>query len=377
MKIALIAPLEESIPPKYYGGIEWVVYYLAHLLGKKGHQVDLYATGDSRKEHYYSLISIVGKGLRSTPPFIHDRQQREAAKWLGIAKILELLSHKKYDVIHNHASWRMLNFGNLIHPQMITTHHGPLSPSYQKNTFLTYKDFPHISISYNQRKDLPELNYVGNIYNGTDIHEYPFSENVNSQSSYIAFLARMSPEKGGIDAALAAERSKKVLHVAAKVDEVDKGYFDSFKSHIDKKTVIFEQEINQLSKLKHLQAARCLLAPIKWEEPFGLMFTEAMACGTPVIAYSRGSAPEIIKDGVTGFLINESEQCLRGDFIIKKTGIDGLVEAIKQIYSMSDEKYSDMRKNCRAHVEKNFTIERMVDQYEALYKEILAKNTTR
>ena len=374
MRIALIAPLEESIPPKYYGGIEWIVYYLAHILGKKGHEVDLYATGDSAQESFFSLIPIVNQGLRTLPPFSQNIHLRESAKWLGISKIIELISRKKYDIVHNHASWRMLNFGNLIIPRIITTHHSPLSLNYQQHTFLSFKEYPHVSISLNQRKDLPELNYVSNIYNGTDIHEYTFFENQNSQSAHIAFLARMSPEKGGIDAALAAEKSNRVLRVAAKVDEIDKEYFKAFEPHINKKTVIFEKEVNKLTKLKHLQTARCLLAPIKWEEPFGLMFTESMACGTPVIAYSRGSAPEIVQDGISGFLVNQSSEYIRGDFIIKKTGIEGLHEAIERIYTMPEAQYEEMRRNCRKHVEKNFTVEKMVDQYEALYKEIIAKN---
>lgn len=373
MKIALIAPLEESIPPKYYGGIEWIIYYLAHLLGKKGHEVDLYTTGDSQKEEFYTIIPVVSQGLRTLAPFSQDPHLRESAKWLGIAKIIELISKQDYDIVHNHASWRMLTFGNLINPPMITTHHGPLSHAHDKNTFLSYKSYPHVSISLNQRKDLPVLNYVKNIYNGTDIHEYPFLEYDKTFSNHIAFLARMSPEKGAIEAAIAAKKANKILHVAAKIDQVDKEYYETFKPYIDNSHVKFVGEINKEEKLKHIQTARCLLAPIQWEEPFGLMFTEAMACGTPVISYSRGSAPEIIKDGVTGFLVNQSPDYMRGDFLIKKAGVEGLCEAIDRIYALSEEEYTAMRRNCRKHVEDNFSVEKMVDEYEKTYKEILQK----
>lgn len=374
MKIALIAPLEESIPPKYYGGIEWIVYYLAHLLGKKGHQVDLYASGDSQKEKFYSVVSIVSEGLRTLAPYSHDPHLRESAKWLGTAKIIELISKKNYDIVHNHASWRMLAFGNLITPPMITTHHGPLDHALQKNIFLNYKSYPHVSISFNQRKDLPTLNYIKNIYNGTDIHEYTYLEDKNILSAYIAFLARMSPEKGAIEAAIAAKKTNKILRVAAKVDQVDEEYFKTFKLYIDNKNVFFVEEISKLIKLKHIQTARCLITPIKWEEPFGLMFTEAMACGTPVIAYSRGAAPEIIKDGSTGYLVNQSSEYARGDFVVKKTGIEGLCEAIERIYTMPENEYKAMRLACRVHVEKNFTVERMVNEYEKLYEQIINKN---
>jgi len=373
MKIALIAPLEEAIPPTYYGGIEWIVYYLAHLLGKKGHTVDLYATGDSKREDEYTLIPIVDTGLRTTAPFIHNLKLRESAKWLGISNILYQINHKEYDIVHNHASWRMQAFGKHIRAPFVTTHHSSLTIDHQNAVYLANKDALYVSISNNQRRDLPNLNYVKTIYNGTDLNEYPFAVQ-EKEYKHMAFLARMSPEKGGIEAAQVAKKTMKVLHVAAKVDEADKEYFAKFQPYIDNKFVYFMGEIGQNVKLKHLQTAKCLIAPIRWEEPFGLMFTEAMACGTPVIAYSRGSAPEIIKDGVTGFLVNESPEFIRGDWVIKKTGVEGLSEAVERIYAMPEQEYKQLRKNCREHVEKNFTVEHMVDQYESLYKETVEKN---
>ncbi|MFZ2206924.1 MAG: glycosyltransferase family 4 protein [Microgenomates group bacterium] len=373
MKIALIAPLEESIPPTYYGGIEWIVYYLAHLLGKKGHTVDLYATGDSKREDEYTLIPIVDTGLRTTVPFIHNMKLRESAKWLGISSILYQINHNEYDIVHNHASWRMQAFGKHIKPPFVTTHHSSLTIDHQNAVYLANKDAFYVSISNNQRRDLPNLNYVKTIYNGTDLNEYPFAAQ-EKEYKHMAFLARMSPEKGGIEAAQVAQKTQKVLHIAAKVDEADKEYFAKFQPYIDNKFVYFMEEIGQNVKLKHLQTAKCLIAPIRWEEPFGLMFTEAMACGTPVVAYSRGSAPEIIKDGVTGFLVNESSEYLRGDWVIKKTGVDGLAEAVERIYAMSEQEYQTMRKNCHAHIEQNFTVEHMVDEYEKLYKEIITSS---
>jgi len=374
MKIALIAPLEESIPPQFYGGIEWIVYYLAHLLGVKGHEVDLYATGDSNKEKNYTLIPIVPQGLRTQAPYSHNAHLRESAKWLGITHIIEQINTKKYDIVHNHASWRMLNFANLITPPMITTHHGPLSQEYQQYTFMNYRAYPHVSISLNQRNDLPDLNYVKNIYNGTDVVEYPYLTDESKLDAHMAFLARMSPEKGGIEAAIAAKKTGHVLRVAAKVDEIDKPYFEQFKPYIDNQAIFFVEEVSKITKLNHIQTARCLLAPIQWEEPFGLMFTEAMACGTPVIAYSRGSAPEIIQDGITGYLVNQSPEFIRGDFIVKKTGVEGLCEAIERIYALPQAEYTQMRKNSRARVEQQFTVEKMVNEYEALYKSILNSN---
>ncbi len=373
MKIALIAPVEETVPPQKYGGTEWIIYAIAHGMGKKSHEIDLYASSDSKKEDGYNLIPIVAQSLRSNKEFAENLKLRESAKLLAIADTLELLKTKKYDIVHNHASWRFLAFANLIPgTPVITTHHGPLSLAYQNIVFVKRKNLPHISISDNQRKDLPELNFAATIYNGIDIDHYPISNNINIDQSTMLFLARMSPEKGAVEAAKVALQLKKKLVVAAKVDEVDKPYFASFQPLIDNDLVTSVGEIDFEKKLNYLQTAKLLLAPIRWEEPFGLMFTEAMACGTPVVAFSRGAAPEIIADGKTGFLVNESEEYVRGNWIVKKTGIEGLCEAVERIYSMPKEEYLQMRKNCRDHVEKNFTVEKMVSEYERVYERVLS-----
>ena len=376
MKIALIAPVEETVPPQRYGGTEWIIYAIAHGMGKKGHQVDLYAAKDSRKEDGYNLIPIVPQSLRSDVAFANNLKLRETGKLMAIAHTLELIKTRKYDIIHNHASWRFLTFANLLSPTPIdTTHHIPLSIDYQRIVFTKHKDLPSISISDNQRKDLPHLNFVGTVYNAIDLKHYPvIGDETKPQYPNMLYLARMSPDKGAIEAASTALRSKRRLIVAAKIDETDKPYFANFKPLIDNKLVMFVGELDYKRKLEYLQTARCLLAPIKWEEPFGLMFIEAMACGTPVVTFGRGSVPEIIKDGETGFIVNYSDDDIRGNFLVKKTGIDGLCEAVEKIYGMPEEQYKQMRKNCRTHVEKYFTFERMVDEYEEAYKKILAQS---
>ena len=373
MRIAVIAPIEETVPPQRYGGIEWIAYYVAHGLGEKGHKVDLYASSNSKKEEYYTIMPIVEQSLRADTYFAQNLDLRETAKLLSISKTIELLSKKDYDIIHNHAGYRFLAFANLQkNKKIVTTHHMPLSIAFQNLVFTKYKDLPYISISNNQRKDSPHLNFVATVYNGIDLKHYPVvKDETKHKYPNMFFLARMSPEKGAIEAASVALRLKKKLIVAAKVDETDKPYFENFKPLIDNKLVMFVGEVEYDRKLEYLQTARCLLMPIKWEEPFGLMFTEAMACGTPVIAFARGAAPEIIVDGKTGFLVNESEELSRGNFLIKKTGIEGLCEAVKKIYSVPEDQYMEMRKNARAYVVKNFTVERMVDEYEKVYEKIL------
>ena len=374
MKVALIAPVEETVPPRKYGGTEWIVYHIANGMGKKGHQVDLYASGDSDKEPLYNLIPVVPKSIRTLPEIGSDTKIRETTKLLALVDTIQMLKKQQYDVIHNHASWRFLLFSSFLNQKVVTTHHGPLSADYQNIVFKRNKDHYHVSISNNQRKDLPQLNFVNTIYNGIDLALFPFDENkIPDARSGMIFLARLSPEKGAIEAAKVAHMVKRKLLIAAKVDLVDQSYYEKCKPFIDNVYVTFRGEIGHDERSQLLQSARCLFVPIQWEEPFGLMFTEAMASGTPVITFARGSAPELIKDGETGFLVNSSDDMKRGNWIIKKTGIEGLCEAVERIYAMPEDQYRVMRKACRIHVTNNFTVEKMVDEYEKAYYKVLEK----
>lgn len=371
MKIALVAPLEESIPPKKYGGIEWIVYHLAHGLGKKGHKVDLYATGDSQKEDIYTLIPVVEKSLRTDPIFGADPKMREAAKMYYLSDTLEMLQNRSYDIIHNHAGWRFLSFSNLLKKPIITTHHGPLSLPYQQFIFRKYKNYPYVAISENQKKDLADINYVATIYNGVDTQIFHPVEDGMKQTDLL-FFARFSHEKGGLEAIQVAKNVGKKLVIGAKVDLVDQDYFAKAEPLIDQNLIEFIGEVDHKDKSRIYSNARALLAPIRWEEPFGLMFTESMSCGTPVVAFSRGSSPEIIRDGVTGFLVNESPEYIRGDFVVQKTGVEGLCEAVKRIYALSEREYQTMREQCRNHVVKNFSAEKMVSEYEEAFEKVLS-----
>lgn len=371
MKIALIAPVEETVPPIKYGGTERIVYEVARGIGKLGHTVDLYASGDSRKESNYTLYPTVERHLRSTDEYKDDIKMRDVKKMMLLSNIVDLLREKNYDIIHNHMGWRYLIFSHFVHGPVVTTHHGPLNTTYQNLVYLAHKDTFHVSISNNQRKDLPQLNYIATIYNGVNINELPFAP--EPKDDYMLFLARISPEKGPLSAMDTALRLKKQLIVASKIDIADREYYEKeVKPIIDNKYIVLKGELGIGEKVPLLQKAKLLLVPIQWEEPFGLMFTEAMAVGTPVVTFARGSAPEIIVDGVTGFLVNQSEEFKRGNFIVKKMGIDGLCEAVEKIYSMPQEKYLQMRKNCRDRVEKNFTVEKMVNEYEKVYEKILS-----
>jgi len=376
MKIALVSPIEETVPPILYGGIEWVVYYLAKILSEKKHDVYLLTTKNSPKNGDYKIIPIYNQSIRRIEPYKSNLKVRETAKFIAVGNALEFLLKEKFDIIHNHASWRFLIFEKLFSPKkFITTLHGPLNIDYQNLVFLEHKESFYISISNNQRKDLPNLNYVKTIYNGVDTNFFKFKE--YEKQDHLLFFARFSPEKGIKEAIEVIEKVKRKFVVAAKVDRNDLNFFNSLKERVENNPKIeFHGEVGLDKKTLYYQNARALFVPIMWEEPFGLMFTEAMASGTPVITFARGSVPEVIKDGETGFIVNPSNDDIRGDFIIKKTGIEGLCEAVERIYSMPEEQYRKMRKACREHVEKNFTVEKMVDEYEKIYKEILNKKTS-
>jgi glycosyltransferase involved in cell wall biosynthesis len=341
MKIALLAPFEERVPPEKYGGTELIVSNITEELVKRGHEVHLLATGDSQTKA--NLIPIFPRSLRQEN-MAQDMKAREAMKYLGVGKALTILSDLKPDIVHNHIGWRVLPFTKLLNCPTLTTLHGPMAP--QGYFYSQFKECFFASISNSQRKPLA-LNYVATVYNGIDISKLEFNE---KPKDYFAFLGRMSPEKGPVQAIKIAKLAGVKLKMAAKIDAVDTEYFEKeVKPLIDGNQIEFIGEIGPQEKSDFLKNAIGLLAPIQWEEPFGLFFVEAMACGAPVIACRRGSVPEIVKDGETGLIINTVEE---GAKAIKK---------IKKI----------KRKDCRKHVENNFSIEKMVDGYEKVYKKIL------
>lgn len=353
MKIAQIAPFEESVPPKKYGGTELVVYNLTQELVKKGHQVYLIATGDSKTKA--KILPVFKIALRKHLK-MSDLKIRDAFKIIGIGRVLNYLKNLDVDIIHNHLGWRLLPFSHLIKKPVVTTLHGPLDVEYQRIIYENFKDANYVSISNNQRKPLPNLNYLATVYNGIDIKKFPFSE---KKGNYLAFLGRMSPEKGPDLAIRAALKTGLKLKMAAKIDVVDKKFFErEIAPFIDNKQIEFLGEVGHIGKVKLLKNALALIAPIQWQEPFGLFFIEAMATGTPVITFKRGSAPEIVKDKKTGFVVKP--------WLNKKPNLKGLIKAIYKIKEIR-------RDDCRKWVEKNFTSEKMADNYEKVYYGLLKK----
>jgi glycosyltransferase involved in cell wall biosynthesis len=341
MRIAQVAPLWERVPPPAYGGIELVVGMLCEELVRRGHEVTLFASGDS----------ITSAKLES----VHPQALRldTTIKEYGIYEMLQLgwvyERAKEFDVIHSHMGCAALPYANLVKTPTVHTLHGTFSPDNEK-LFFKERRQPYVSISESQREPRLNLNYVATVYNGIEPDIYEFHP-APQEPPYLAFLGRMSPEKGPHLAIEIAKRSGWHLKMAGKVDPVDREYFRTeIEPHIDGKQIEYLGEANHVQKNLLMGQAVATLFPITWREPFGLVTIESMAAGTPVIAIALGATPEIIAHGKTGFLCRNVEEC---------------IAAIAPATQLS-------RYACREYVANKFNAQRMTEGYEAVYRQILS-----
>lgn len=318
-----------------------VVYNLIEQLVKLGHDVTLIGTGDSQTSA--KLIPIFERCLRN-----HTKAEAMSSfKIVGLGKVLSFLMKNDFDIIHNHIGWRFIPFIEALKKPVVTTLHGPLDIGYQREVYSEYKRENYVSISLNQQKPMADLNIVDNVYNGIDMEGFKFSKG----GDYFMFLGRMSPEKGPVQAIQVAKKAGVKLLMAAKIDATDKVYYEKeVKPLIDGKQIKYVGEIGHEEKVKLLGGAKALLAPIQWEEPFGLVFIEAMACGTPVMTLDRGSVREIILDKKTGFICKD---------------LDEMVSKIPLLDKID-------RELCHVHVSKNFSSVKMANDYLNLYKKVLS-----
>ncbi|MPS49407.1 glycosyltransferase family 4 protein [Methylobacillus sp.] len=300
MKIAQIAPLFEAVPPRLYGGTERVVASICDALVKAGHQVDLYASGDSQSKA--RLIPCRERALRLDPaPLKSDI----AAHYTLLDEVRRHAG--EYDILHFHTDMLHFPFFEPIASKTLTTLHGRLDMADLPNAFKRWRQFPLVSISNDQRSALPGANWAGTVYHGLDPALYRF--NPNPQGGYLAFLGRISPEKRPDRAIAIARKAGIPLKIAAKVDAADLNYYnDVIKPLLNQADVEFIGEITDAQKNDFLGNALALLFPVDWPEPFGLVMIEAMACGTPVIAWRCGSVPEIIEPGRNGFIVTDEHQ---------------------------------------------------------------------
>jgi glycosyltransferase involved in cell wall biosynthesis len=340
MRIAQIAPLFESVPPKLYGGTERVISILVEELVAEGHEVTLYASGDSKTNA--ELVPLTDQALRLQGDKIRDPLAHHVRALEAVFRDAD-----RFDVLHFHLDYLHFPVLRRYPCRALTTMHGRLDLPDLAPLFRDYADMPLVSISNSQREPLPWVNWIGTVYHG--LPTSAFRPNYEP-GDYLAFLGRICPEKR-VDRAIDIAKSTGLpLKIAAKVDNADREYFEAeIKSRLDDRLVEFVGETDDHGKEQLLRNARALLFPIDWPEPFGLVMIEALACGTPVVAFRNGSTPEVITDGKTGFLVSTLEEA---------------ATAVNRIDDLS-------RKACRTEFEERFSAARMAADYLALYRHLL------
>jgi glycosyltransferase involved in cell wall biosynthesis len=339
MRIAQISPLFEAVPPKLYGGTERVVYSLTEELVAMGHDVTLFASGDSITSA--KLAPMRDKALRLDPTVVD---------WIAIyMRMMELIRRRadEFDVLHFHTDYFPLSLFSRQDTPFLTTLHGRLDIPEFKDIYETFPDAPFVSISDAQRRPIPGINWARTVHHGMPadlLTPQPVKQ------EYAAFLGRISPEKGVDKAIRIAGKAGLRLKIAAKVDRADQTYWDEqIKPLIDVSPwVEYIGEINDAQKPAFLSGAHALLFPIDWPEPFGLVMIESMACGTPVIAFNRGSVPEVIDHGVSGFIVHDEASA---------------VAAMNRVDQLD-------RTLVRRTFDRRFTARRMAEDYVDLYEEL-------
>ena len=341
MRIAQIAPLWESVPPVGYGGTELIVSLLTEELVKRGHEVTLFAAGNSHTAAALEPGCDTGLRMQGKLPIetmVYEQMQ--------MGKLFQRAND--FDILHCHVDYVALPYVDLVDTPVVHTlhrneqHTNPIFQRYQHQNF--------ISLSQSHRRTELELNYVATVYNAIAVDEFEF-RSIPAEPPYLLFLGRFSEIKGPHLAIEIAKRSGLTLKLAGKVDFKNQDFFDDvIQPELDHPLIEFLGEVSHEEKKRLLQGATATLFPIQWSEPFGLVMVESMACGTPVIAMARGAAPEVIAQGQTGFLCHTVDECV--DAVTKVPFID--------------------RFTCREHIQSRFSIPTMVDNYEAVYRSVIA-----
>lgn len=341
MKIAQIAPLYEAVPPKLYGGTERIVAHLADALVSLGHDVTLFAAADART--HATLVPAREQAIRLDPEPLKSDLAAHLAMLHDVRQRAD-----EFDVLHFHVDLLHFPFFEYCASRTVTTLHGRLDLNDLSAAYWRWPQFPLISVSNSQRKPLRFARWLGTVQHGLPMSLYPFTE--NPQGGYLAFLGRISPEKRPDRAIAIARRAGMPLKIAAKVDNADRAYFrDEIKPLLADPLIEFVGEIDDAGKGAFLGNAAALLFPIDWPEPFGLVMIEAMACGTPVIAWPCGSVPEVVDDGVTGRIVSCEDEA---------------VAAVAEVAAFD-------RRRIRKSFERRFSSEVMARRYLELYQRLL------
>jgi len=343
LKIAQLVLPWIPLPPPKYAGLEWVVYSLTEELVKRGHDVTLFSVGESKTSAKLDYVFKKSFGLQKN---VSNTMKGSFSPWIHVANCFE--KQDNFDIIHSHAQFLALPFSKIIKTPSVHTFHRTFDFENKDefNLLRRYKNLNYTSISNSQRK--LGLNFVKTIYNGIDLNKFSYS---NKPGKYLLWIGRITDKKGPKEAILTAKKLGKKIILIGK--NTDTEFFNKeIKPHINGKQVKFLGEKNRNDLVKYYQNAECFIFPVKWNEPFGLTPIEAMACGTPVVAYKNGGLKETVLNNKTGYLVDQ------------KNGINGLTKAIKNIDKIK-------REDCRKWVEDNFSLKKMVDEYEKLYYKII------
>jgi glycosyltransferase involved in cell wall biosynthesis len=341
MKIAQIAPIIERVPPKKYGGTERVVYHLTEELVKLGHDVTLFASGDSMTSA--KLVSVYPHALREAK--LRDLYGFNVWTLFNIGEAY--VRQKDFDIIHDHNGHISLPTANISTTPVVMTMHGPFTPE-NRHIYRTLNN-PHLVTISNSQAVVPDLNYAGTVYNGLELEHYPFS---NTSEGYLLFVGRISMEKGVHNAIELAINLNMPLIIAAKLEDVDRSYYQAYVEPYLSESIRWIGEVDEVERNRLMSKATCMVHALTWREPFGLTLIEANACGCPVVAFRMGSIPEIVAHGKTGFVVDTLEE---------------MIDAVLKIHEID-------RAECRRYVLENFNAHRMAVGYEELYKKILKKN---
>jgi glycosyltransferase involved in cell wall biosynthesis len=342
MKIAQVSPLFESVPPKGYGGTERVIHYLTEELVRRGHEVTLFASGDS--ETSARLVAATPRSIRPDVSIL--RQKWHAYHCIQMDQVAATAD--AFDVIHFHTDYLHFPLAKTFMAPHVTTFHGRLDLPELVPLCKHFRDVPLVSISESQRAPLPDANWAGTVHHGLpDLGAFE-----PEAGNYFVFIGRASREKRLDRAVEIATRCGVPLYVGAKVDEFDEPYFEKHLKPLLKHPLVhFVGEVNEAKKRELISRAKALLFPIDWPEPFGLVLIEALSYGTPVIAYGHGAVPEIVEDSVTGFIVSNQEEA---------------VAAARRISSLE-------RKTCRRAFEQRFTAAHMAENYLRVYRRLLSQ----
>ena len=340
MRIAQVAPLLEAVPPRLYGGTERVVSWLTETLVRHGHEVTLFASGDSRTRA--RLVPVVPTALR-----LGGRELPLVAHVLQLGMLQAMAS--QFDVVHVHADLLHLPALPPRQPAVLTTLHGRLDIAGVAAVLRHFHGHPLVSISHAQRRPVPDAAWAATVHHGMPVDAVPVGA---GDGGYVAFVGRLSPEKRPDVAIRLARRAGVRIVLAAKMEPLEQEYFDArVRPLLDEPGVEWVGEVDEAQKVQLLGAARALLFPILWPEPFGLAMIEAMACGTPVVTRRCGATPEVVADGRTGFVCDDD---------------DGVLAALERVDRIE-------RAACRRWVEERFSAERMTRDYEAVYARLTAQ----